>query len=380
MLGFGAVVYADLTLLKSSKTPPLPASPQTTSLGTPAIQEEVLLAEAARVTVRVSDLDFPVPLPTPTEEILGGPGLQWVHRTYEISLPRQMDIAPLTRPFLGLRDEFPALNVHTDDRPQALEIHLGIAGLRTHTFRFHWLDRPPRIAFLVAHLGTDMSLARQFLALGANLSFAVRPSEPFSDVIREQIRLAGAEAWIEVDWDFVPEETRRAPGAPPTRSGTRYQSEGDWTQTWRASLAEAQKQLADAAGILVFAEQHNLVGPEELRELREVLAPARRLLWAEAHPRGEGDPCSWFRAKGVACRPIETPDAGSETDATLLAARVFRALARAQTTGEALEMVPGNAEGLGILREALPRFREAGIEIVPASALAGLTLSQPDGF
>ncbi len=373
----GLVVYADLSLLARSATTfrPAEARPKPRDGPTPAINQEELVGEAARITVRLHELALPIPLPTPVEEPLGEAELAWTHRIYELSLPRQTDISSITGPIAGLQKEFAYLTVHTEDRPQSLEVRVGVGGLRTHTLRFHWVDGPPRVALVIAHLGGDIHLVRQLLSLGVPLTYAVRPSEVFSDIVGEQLRLANAPMLVELDLPAA--ETARSLGAQAL-SVAGEASEPN-VPALTQGLNASQPLFHQASGLLLFSPGPTFAEANRSPVLQQVLPAPHLVVWVNS-ATGTTTLCVLKEAKKPRCRLVAEGIAAARGERASAQERLLLALAKAKSRGEAIEVLPGTADCLHALRQELPRYKEAGIELSTVPSLETLGLSEEARF
>ena len=377
MVTLSLVVYMDLNILtRSASFPAAHTNPEPYSAAAQKISQEKLIGEAARLTVRLQELPLPVSLPTPVEEPLGDADLRWTHRLYDLSLPRQADISSLIQAFMELRSDFAHLTVHTDDRPQALEVQLGIDGLRTHTLRFRWLDGPPRAALIIAHLGADIYLVRQLLGLGFPLIYAVKPFEVFSDIIGEQLRLAQAPTLIEIDLTTATptEERSKQPSFPPSQ-----QQPTELDTSLSPTLRAARAILPHAAGLLLFTTSRVASETEWLPLLRHGSPTPPMVLFATSD-LGVFNLCSVGASKRPQCRSVAENSIAAEVESTSPGERLLQGLARAQSKGEAIVLLPGTPQCLTALRDELPRFAEAGVELTTVLPRGAVGLSQQAQF
>lgn len=346
----GVVVYLDLaTITRSGTTPTRRDLTSLPGFGT----TEMLTAEAARVTIRLGELELPIPLPRPRDETLGDQGFTWIHRIYEATVPRPRDIQPLLHPIYKLRDEFPALAVHVEDRPQRLEIRLGISGLRTHTLRFQWLTRAPYVALVIAHLGADLLLIRDLLQSGFRLNFAVDPSLAFADVVAERTRLAGAETLVELHLPAEPEAQDRYTRTP--------------ANTLPPDIAALFAKLSAPSGILLFF--HRPTDPEQVRRVDRALPAELPLVIVLPDDSDQPPPCAALHGAKRAC--VQADDGPAQkSDTSDIARTLERARIRARTTGTAIQVLYPAPNLVQTLRDELPRFAEAGVQLVGISSVA----------
>ncbi len=367
MIALGALVYLELSTVEHQQISEPQRRPSVPAL--PATSEETVVGEAARLTLRLHELDLPVPLPSPKEEQLGNPGLQWTHRIYDLTLPRPRQLEPFTEPVLKLRAENPLVTVQVEDHPQHLELRLGVAGLRTHTLRFRWLDRPPRAALFVAGLGRDLVLARRLLELPARITYAVDPTEPFADVIAERLKLAGAATWLQVNLSQA------------YSSGFREEEQQPKLPDGDSSVAELESLLTQALaripsvqGVLVLAQAERLA-QAPLAVIHAVI-PAGIPVVVTGSGQQASELCAWLRERKRPCLATSTdlPDNSTPEET---ASRILMAVARAQLLGDAIEVLAASEATLQAIGRESPRFPEVGVELVDAATLVGeLGLSQ----
>ncbi|MCX8073802.1 MAG: hypothetical protein N3C12_15350 [Candidatus Binatia bacterium] len=378
MLAFGLIVYADLTVpdRSNTRTGQRQKAP-TIASSTPAPDQTAMLGAIARVTLRLNEMPFPLVLPTPTEENFGEGSRQWVHRLYEFSLPRTTNIAPLLRPFEELQRDFPDLTLHIEDRPHSLEVWLGIGGLRTHTFRFRWIDRPPRLAIVLAHLGDDVHLARQFLALGVRLTYAVRPPAAFGDIVSEQLRLAEVPTLVEVELET---ESGAVEHSDRTAQADLQEALAVSARSARAAslehyFARLAQQFPHASGVLLFAPPHAEQFLGAVKRWVETLPSSYVVLWGDLTPSSD-DPCAAFFMAGRGCfRFSWSRENELGSDPNWCRARIASAVARAQSLGELIEVLPASSACLTALRTEFGQLTGTGIELVDAISLVQRGLS-----
>jgi len=366
MIALGALVYLELSAVERQQVSEAQRRPPVPPL--PATSEETVVGEAARLTLRLLELNLPVPLPSPKEEQLGNPGLQWTHRIYDLTLPRPRELEPFTEPVLKLRAENPLVTVQVEDHPQHLELRLGVAGLRTHTLRFRWLDRPPRAALFVAGLGRDLVLARRLLESPARITYAVDPAEPFADVIAERLKLAGAATWLQVNLSQAHSSGFREQGQPKLNDGDPSAAELE------SLLTQALARIPSVQGVLVLARAERLA-QAPLAVIHAVLPPGIPVVVIGSDQQAS-ELCAWLRERKRPCHATATdlPDNSTPEET---ASRILTAVARAQLLGDAIEVLTASEATLQAIERSSPRFPEAGVELVDASALVGeLGLSQ----
>lgn len=346
MLALAALLFTDLHLLKEERDPVFPGSARPAA-SFPVVDPAVVVVTAARITLALGEINEPYVLPEPTEEPMGKAGLEWVHRSYHLQVPRPRDLEQMIAPFLSATKAIPEATVAVQENKDSVELQYGVVGLRTHTIRFSWLARPPRMSVILARLGDDLLLSRELLALNPRPSFAVQPFDAFSDVVAERLALDGAEVLL--DWKLLPQATPQENEERPSAA---------------AALASAFQRIPRSAGLLLDSHpDHTSPAPDAAF----FAAVRNHVSWVvlSSAPLAK-EVCAEARKVRLACTGADddllvSPEAMPE--------RVAAAIELARSAGDRILVLPARSDTLETLRAAWGHLRESGIELVPVSAL-----------
>lgn len=348
MLALGTLVFVDLHLLREQQpTDPAASPPRTTHPS--GMNPSVVVVTAARITIALGEISEPL-LPQPTEEPMGKAGFQWVHRSYQLQVPRPRDLEELVAPFRDAVNEIPEATFTFRETKEGVELQYGVAGVRTHTVRFSWLSRTPRVSVVLAGLGDDLFVVRQLLELHPRPSFAIRPSAAFADVVAE--RLAMEDAEILVEW------------TEPSLEASPAESQEDRPLATR--LAEAFQRVPHSSGLLLRSSDPD---PSTPRPDTALFAAVRQhVSWVVLSPMSWAkENCADARRMRLACTGID--DDLEQTHAEVLPERVLVAAALARSAGDRILLLPARADAVEALRESWKHWSESGLELVRLSDL-----------
>lgn len=156
---------------------------------------------AARVeALHQAVLAAPLAASVAGEDRQGAGTVRWTHRTLVVTLDRQSK-GELEAAIDGLRAADAGVTLVSESTFNGSQVLIGLDGLLTHTLRVYWADQPqrPRIGVVVAALGDDLRLARQFIELDAPVTVAVLPFRPFSAQVAELAKIFKREVLL--DWN-----------------------------------------------------------------------------------------------------------------------------------------------------------------------------------
>ncbi|MFQ5666277.1 MAG: divergent polysaccharide deacetylase family protein [Candidatus Binatia bacterium] len=301
---------------------------------------------------------LPWPLPAPAQYPQGAGTLRWIHRRYDLVLPRPAESDAIARTLAPIRSAAPGVTLHVTQRAAGAQVQIGIEGLLTHTLAVHWLGRHPRAAVIIDDLGNDLRIARELASIEAPLTFAVMPFRPFSKEVAELAALLGREVLLHVPMEA---DSGQAFGA---RDILRV----------NAGRADVLSQLDRSLGSVPHAVGvSNHMGSRftsdrahmlwVLRSLKE-----RGLFFVDSRTTPNSVACEVAAAMDTPCaaRDLFLDDRDEEA-AIAGRLRALRSLAR--TRGDVIAIGHARAATLAALRTAVPRFRAAGVEIVPVSTI-----------
>jgi polysaccharide deacetylase 2 family uncharacterized protein YibQ len=344
---FALLLYVDSLLLQAG-----PAPRATVSLPTADWQAD-FPNRIDRVTEALARL--PVPLPAPNEEPQGAASLRWVHRRYELTLPRPHQSNAVEQMLDGVRTAAEGVTLQVTPQPSGAQVQIGVDGLLTHTVTFHWLDRHPRVALIIDQLGDDLLVARAFAGISVPLTFAVMPFRPFSKEVAELARLFGREVLLQ-----FPGEPEAAEAARPEIMSASARSD---------PLREIDRDLTSVPYVIGVSDMDSrLSGDPQQRKLVLDALKQRKLFLLDGRSAATSTVCEVAATTAVACaapsRWFDDSDDGESIDAQAEALLSF-AGARADT----IAVVHPRLSVAPALEKLAPRFAAADIDIVPVTAM-----------
>lgn len=353
-IGLGVITYLasqNLDHPVAERTPLVPLS------APPAQGKDSFEERIDAVTKAIETMKLPFPLPHAIKEPQGAGRLQWVHRRYDILLPKPADVETLERPFEPLRQAFPQAVVQDKDIASGKQIAIGIDGLRTHTIEFHWLERRPRLTLIVDELGDDLLIVRDLLALDVPLTFVVTPFRAFAQASGQRITMASRELLLALP-------NLAAMATPSTREPRPTATAGMQDEGLRL-LEKAFAELPQVAGVKSNPASPIAAKSARGRWLLQKLKTDRLFLFADSV--AADSLCEAATELGCGCvRAAERIDGEDETALRIAFSRLLETV---QRQGDVIASVPARPALVAALQAELPRFREAGVEIVAASRL-----------
>jgi polysaccharide deacetylase 2 family uncharacterized protein YibQ len=289
-----------------------------------------------------------LPLSAPTEEAKGSGAMRWLHRRYRVQIkPGEREVVESV--IDDLRHVDPGLTISPVWIGDGAELRIGLDGLLTHTVELRWGDPVPitpplrQVAMIVATLGDDLRLARELVGLEATVGLAVRPFRPFSKEVAELAHHFEREVWL--DLTAAPDGEALGGDTPVPADEKGY---------LESALASVPYAVGVTRGRATVA-----AGQWSERAL-EAAVKQRNLLYVAD-----------VRAPKSAAR-LQTM--GIALDDESLANDALANLgARAQEHGPVVGIGAGAPPAAEALRRALPEWRKAGVDVVPASQLVRTT-------
>jgi polysaccharide deacetylase 2 family uncharacterized protein YibQ len=352
----GTVLYADILLLQLGPV----RTPQPIAQA-PAWSGD-FNASVDHVTAALTAL--PIPLPTPRTEPQGAGGMQWTHRSYAVAMRRPRDSDEFEAWLAPLRAAAPGVTLVTSEVPNGTVVQVGIDGLLTHTLRFHWFSRNPRVALIIDDMGNDFLVAHDLVRLDGSVTVAVLPFQPFSREVAELAHAFHRDVLLHLPMEAT---TARDDEVVALRVGTPH-----------AVFEQQLVTLLDAVPYAVGVSNHMgsalTTDRDRMQWVLEALKQ-RNLFFIDSRTTADSVACEVARTVGVKCAvralfldDTDTPEA--------IRAQVDTLLDLARTRPTLIAIGHPRPATIAALREALPRLAAAQIDVVPVSAiLADTSLS-----
>jgi hypothetical protein len=283
-------------------------------------------------------------LPSPVVDERGSGPLRWMHRRYDIAVPRD-DQAQAEAAVAALQDVDPGLAATADKVSDGTDVRVGLDGLLVSTLRFRWEDvmtpKPskPRVAVVIGPLGDDLRLARKVAeTMEGPIALGIGWQSPFARQVAELGKMYDREVLIQLD----------CPDQPPVEgaNGAEWPNLDLVLQSVPTAAGVAWK-----SGCLCGAGGPYQTVLEEIAQ-RDMLfvgdcegGPKRDQSFAHPISLGEG-----------------TPDA--------LRTKLSAAVEKTRKEGSALVVFGTPSDvSLATLTQAMPEWHAAAIDVVPISSL-----------
>ena len=296
------------------------------------LQERI---EAVTATLESGSL----PLSSAVAQRRGSGSLQWIHRSYDVTIPRarqqEAEIA-----IEAIRAVDPGMTITSEATFNGTEVQVGLDGLLTHTVRFRWQERPsrPQVALVIDSLGDDLRIARESVTLDAPVALAVQPFRPFSKEVAELGRLFKRDVLL-----HLPEDRSAAPSG-------------------QHDLAAALESVPYAVGVVGAVAS---AGGDAAELQRRGLFYVGDVTTGDREPETDVAPPR-LRVAILALEPFDEPyRVNRQIDALLSVAR---------EDGMAIAVARSDRATLEMLRGVLQKWPAADVDLVPVSALLEPTI------
>lgn len=215
----------------------------------------------------------------------------------------------------------------------------------------------PRIAIIIDDLGYSRERGLAVTALPAGVTCAVIPEAPWSPMLAERAESSGKEVMLHLPMETEADRPLDA-GALDTSMDR---------DAYHQVLDRALQRIPQAVGVNNHMGSTLTARPEPMDWLMEALA-GRSLYFVDSRTTPDSVAETIARRRGLRA---ETRDVFLDNDTDLLSinARFNELIRIARRNGQAIGIGHPYPETISYLRKVLPLLREAGIEVVPASAL-----------
>ncbi|MFI5396888.1 MAG: divergent polysaccharide deacetylase family protein [Candidatus Binatia bacterium] len=349
--GLGVLIFLSLSALQQGPEAPVAVPPQPHSDWAADFPERI-----DRVTAALSQVALP--LPTPTMASQGAGAMRWLHRRYDLTLPKPESLNQITQLFDVACAAAPGVTLHVSEETDGAIVQVGVDGLLTHTVTLHWLPHRPRAVIIIGDLGRDLLIARALAGIDAPVTFAIKPFQPFSKEVAELATLFHLEVLLQLE----PEADHRPDNGPSPASPTA--AERGSLSRW---LAQNLAAVPHAVGI-TSRFQLLLAGDHERRQWLLKDTKEKNLFVVDTSDTSPRDTCEMAASMAVGC--ADNTVVLDDTDDEQVIQNELRAVVEAaRTRGDTIATGHATQAALAALRAVVPAFAAAGVDLVPASTV-----------
>jgi uncharacterized protein len=220
------------------------------------------------------------------------------------------------------------------------------------------LKKRPKVAIIIDDLGYDPYIAKKFIELEPNLTFAVIPHTPFQKKVAETVRKNGGELML-----HIPMEPNEYPDIDPGPGALLTAMEPDQLI---AQLKVNLETISDAKGINGHMGSKLTANSEQMYQIFTVLKQ-RDLFFVDS-----------LTTPDSVCKPsaalLKVPFAQRDVfidhflEPEFMRKQVYRLIQAAQKNGEAIGIAHPHKATLEILEQLMPEIKKQ-VDLVPASQL-----------
>lgn len=285
---------------------------------------------------------------------------------WKIRLPRSIPFSLVERKVRqGLTGFDPALSIHTFSAGETVRMEINVRDRTTHQFTFLLPSSPlkmgvrPKMAIVIDDLGSDREIAREILQLNLPITFSILPFSSHSKTIAKEAHRNGREIIL-----HLPMEPHGYPQTQP----------GEGVLLCEMDESALLRQLSkDIEAVPYISGVSNHMGSrlmEDPEKLRIVLSELKRRGLFFLDSRTTPQTLGFQTAKGLGLRSTErTAFLDHSLDENSIKQKIDELIQHAFSTGRAIGIGHPHAPTIKTLREAIPKIKEKGIEIVPLSSL-----------
>jgi polysaccharide deacetylase 2 family uncharacterized protein YibQ len=285
---------------------------------------------------------------------------------WKIKLPRSVPYSlvegKLRQSLTGLD---PSLSIHTSSTGETFRMEIKVQDRTTHHLTFLLLPPPskekvrPKMAIVIDDLGSDEEIAREIFQLNLPITFSILPFTSHSKSIAKEAHRKGREIIL-----HLPMEPH---GYPQNQPGEGVLlSEMDESALLR-QLSKDIEAVPYIGGVSNHMGSRLMEDQEKLKILLSDLK-GRGLFFLDS--RTTPQTLGFQTAKVLGLRSAErTVFLDHTLDENSIKQKIDELIQHALSTGRAIGIGHPHPSTVKSLKEAIPRIKEKGIEVVPLSSL-----------
>jgi polysaccharide deacetylase 2 family uncharacterized protein YibQ len=285
---------------------------------------------------------------------------------WKIKLPRAIPYSLVERRVRqSLKGFDPSLTIHTSSTGETIRMEIKVQDRITHQLTFLLPPSPlkagvrPKMAIVIDDLGSDKEIAREILQLNLPITFSILPFTSHSKTIAKEAHRKGKEIIL-----HLPMEPHGYPQVQPGEGV--LLSEMDES----ALLHQLSKDIEAVPYISGVSNHMGSRLMEDQEKLKILLSELKRRGLFFLDSRTTPQTLGFQTAKVLGLQTSErTVFLDNSLDENSIKQRIDELIQHALSAGKAIGIGHPHPSTVKSLREAIPKIKQKGIEIVPLSSL-----------
>jgi polysaccharide deacetylase 2 family uncharacterized protein YibQ len=293
--------------------------------------------------------------------------ISWEESSLKVQLPRPLSLSTiehnLTRNLSTLGRE---VSIKSSQAPQSLQVEVRVMGRLTHRLIFHApkvavlpIPPKPRVAIVIDDLGAENHISKELLHWNLPITFSILPFMAFSKSLAVDAHQRGKEVIL-----HLPMEPHDYPKARPGEGVLLHDMDE------QELLDQLSKDIEAVPYILGVSNHMGSRFMEDSENVRIVLSELKRRNLFFLDSRTTPQTLGFQTAKVLGLRSTErTVFLDNSLDENSIKQKIDELIQHALSTGKAIGIGHPHPSTVKSLKEAIPKIKEKGIEIVPLSSL-----------
>jgi polysaccharide deacetylase 2 family uncharacterized protein YibQ len=285
---------------------------------------------------------------------------------WKIKLPRSVPLSLVEgKVRQGLKGFDPSLTIYTSSTGEAFRMEIKVQDRTTHQLTFLLPPSPlkagvrPKMAIVIDDLGSDEEIAKEILQLDLPITFSILPFTSHSKAIAKEAHRKGREIIL-----HLPMEPHGYPQNQP----------GEGVLLSEMDESALLRQLSkDIEAVPYIGGVSNHMGSrlmEDQEKLKILLSELKRRGLFFLDSRTTPQTLGFQTAKALGLRSAErTVFLDHYLDENSIKQKIDELIQHALSTGKAIGIGHPHPSTVKSLKEAIPKIKKKGIEIVPLSSL-----------